>query len=151
MEHGATPDTVREDAPVRIGNWAPENYSHRYEGPVTLRTALAHSLNTVAVRLGQEVGPKTVVQTAQRLGITSPLQANGSIGNGVELATKRYGADPRYQARPTQAAPPLPCTPRPLCCVSALWAPRTAQAYLDATPLLFPTWASLKAALSGGK
>lgn len=87
VEHGATPDTVREDAPIRIGNWAPENYSHRYEGPVTLRTALAQSLNTVAVRLGQEVGPKAVVQTAQRLGITSPLQANGSIALGTSEVT----------------------------------------------------------------
>ncbi|GJE37762.1 transglycosylase domain-containing protein [Methylobacterium persicinum] len=87
VEHGATPDTVRDDAPVKIGNWAPENYSHRYEGPVTLRTALAHSLNTVAVRLGQEVGPKAVVQTAQRLGITSPLQANGSIALGTSEVT----------------------------------------------------------------
>ena len=87
VEHGATPDTVKEDAPIRIGTWAPENYSHRYEGPVTLRMALAHSLNTVAVRLGQEVGPKTVVQTAQRLGITSPLQANGSIALGTSEVT----------------------------------------------------------------
>ncbi len=87
VEHGATPDTVRDDAPIRIGTWAPENYSHRYEGPVTLRTALAHSLNTVAVRLGQEVGPKAVVQTAQRLGITSPLQANGSIALGTSEVT----------------------------------------------------------------
>ncbi|MDP4021856.1 transglycosylase domain-containing protein [Methylobacterium sp. NEAU 140] len=87
VERGATPDTVREDAPIRIGTWAPENYSHRYEGPVTLRSALAHSLNTVAVRLGQEVGPKAVVQTAQRLGITSPLQANGSIALGTSEVT----------------------------------------------------------------
>ena len=87
VERGATPDTVREDAPVRIGNWAPENYSHRYEGAVSLRTALALSLNTVAVRLGQEVGPKAVVQTAQRLGITSPLQANGSIALGTSEVT----------------------------------------------------------------
>jgi len=87
VEHGATPDTVREDAPIRIGTWAPENYSHRYAGAVTLRTALAQSLNTVAVRLGQEVGPKAVVQTAQRLGITSPLQANGSIALGTSEVT----------------------------------------------------------------
>ncbi len=87
VEHGATPDSVREDAPVKIGNWAPENYSHRYAGAVTLRTALAQSLNTVAVRLGQEVGPKAVVQTAQRLGITSPLQANGSIALGTSEVT----------------------------------------------------------------
>ena len=87
VERGATPDTVREDAPIRIGTWQPENYSHRYEGPVTLRTALALSLNTVAVRLGQEVGPKAVVQTAQRLGISSPLQANGSIALGTSEVT----------------------------------------------------------------
>ncbi|MEA1835026.1 transglycosylase domain-containing protein [Methylobacterium durans] len=87
VERGATPDTVREDAPIRIGNWQPENYSHQYEGAVTLRNALALSLNTVAVRLGQEVGPKAVVQTAQRLGITSPLQANGSIALGTSEVT----------------------------------------------------------------
>lgn len=87
VERGATPDSVREDAPIRIGNWQPENYSHRYEGPVTLRNALAQSLNTVAVRLGQEVGPKAVVQTAQRLGISSPLQANGSIALGTSEVT----------------------------------------------------------------
>ncbi|WP_342162957.1 transglycosylase domain-containing protein [Methylobacterium sp. SD21] len=87
VERGLTPDTVRDDAPVKIGNWAPENYSHRYEGPVSLRFALAHSLNTVAVRLGQEVGPKAVVQTAQKLGITSPLQANGSIALGTSEVT----------------------------------------------------------------
>ena len=87
VERGATPDTVKEDAPIKIGNWQPENYSHQYEGPVTLRTALALSLNTVAVRLGQEVGAKAVVQTAQRLGITSPLQANGSIALGTSEVT----------------------------------------------------------------
>jgi penicillin-binding protein 1A len=87
VERGATPDSVREDAPIKIGTWQPENYSHRYEGAVSLRSALAQSLNTVAVRLGQEVGPKTVVQTAQRLGISSPLQANGSIALGTSEVT----------------------------------------------------------------
>jgi penicillin-binding protein 1A len=83
VEHGLTPDTVREDAPVQIKGWNPENYSRDYRGPVTLRDALAMSLNTVAVRLGMEVGPKVVVQTAQRLGISSPLQPNASIALGT--------------------------------------------------------------------
>jgi penicillin-binding protein 1A len=87
VEHGLTPDTVRDDAPISIKGWNPENYSRDYRGPVTLRDALALSLNTVAVRLGQEVGPKTVVQTAQRLGISSPLQANGSIALGTSEVT----------------------------------------------------------------
>lgn len=87
IDRGLTPDTVREDAPVNIKGWNPENYSRNYSGPVTLRDALAHSLNTVAVRLGMEVGPKAVVQTAQRLGITSPLQANASIALGTSEVT----------------------------------------------------------------
>jgi penicillin-binding protein 1A len=87
VERGLTPDTVRDDAPISIKGWNPENYSRDYRGPVPLREALALSLNTVAVRLGQEVGPKAVVQAAQRLGISSPLQANGSLALGTSEVT----------------------------------------------------------------
>ncbi|KQT19545.1 penicillin-binding protein [Methylobacterium sp. Leaf399] len=87
VERGLSPDSVRDDSPVSIKGWSPENYSRDYRGPVSLREALALSLNTVAVRLGQEVGPKAVVQTAQRLGIASPLQANGSIALGTSEVT----------------------------------------------------------------
>jgi penicillin-binding protein 1A len=87
VERGLTPETVREDAPVNYKGWRPENYSRDYRGPVTLRDALALSLNTVAVKLGFEVGAKSVVQTAQRLGISSPLQANPSIALGTSEVT----------------------------------------------------------------
>ena len=83
LEAGLTPDTVREDGPITIKGWHPENYSHEYFGPVTLTKALSLSLNTVAVRLGVEVGPKAVVSTAHRLGITSDLQPNASIALGT--------------------------------------------------------------------
>src|SRR3954453_18230748 len=83
VERGLTPDTLREDAPVNLKGWNPENYSRDYRGPVALREALALSLNTVAVRLGLEGGPKAGGQTAQRLGIASPLQANPSIALGT--------------------------------------------------------------------
>jgi len=87
IERGMTPETVREDSPVSLKGWSPENYTRGYRGPVTLREALALSLNTVAVRLGIEVGPKTVVQTAQKLGIASPLQPNPSIALGTSEVT----------------------------------------------------------------
>jgi penicillin-binding protein 1A len=87
LERGLTPESVREDAPLSIRGWSPENYTRDYRGAVTLREALATSLNTVAVRLGLEVGPKAVVQTAQRLGISSPLQANASIALGTSEVT----------------------------------------------------------------
>jgi penicillin-binding protein 1A len=48
-----------------------------------LSDALTHSLNTVAAQLVMEVGPKTVVKTARRLGIEAPLKANASIALGT--------------------------------------------------------------------
>ena len=83
LEHGLTPDTVREDAPIAVKGWKPENFEHQYAGPVTLRQALADSLNTVSVRLTLEVGADAVVRTAYRLGIASQLEPNASIALGT--------------------------------------------------------------------
>ena len=83
LEKGLTPETVREDAPINVKGWRPENYSRDYFGPVTLTKALSLSLNTVAVRVGLEAGPKSVVEVAHRLGITSDLQPNASIALGT--------------------------------------------------------------------
>jgi penicillin-binding protein 1A len=83
IESGLTPETIRQDAPLDVKGWKPENYSHEYFGAVTLTQALAMSLNTVAVRLGLEVGAKNVVRTAHRLGISSKLEANASIALGT--------------------------------------------------------------------
>ena len=87
LEKGLTPDTVREDAPISVKGWSPENYSREYFGPVTLTKALALSLNTVAVRLGLEVGPKAVAAVAHRLGITSDLDPVPSIALGSSDVT----------------------------------------------------------------
>jgi len=83
IEAGLTPETIRQDAPLDLKGWKPENYTHEYFGSVTLTQALSMSLNTVAVRLGLEVGPKNVVRTAHRLGIASKLDANPSIALGT--------------------------------------------------------------------
>jgi penicillin-binding protein 1A len=93
LEQGLTPETIREDSPITIKGWTPENYTREHFGAVSLQQALAMSLNTVAVKLGQEVGPRQVVRTAQRLGIHSALQANASLALGtsevapIEMAT----------------------------------------------------------------
>ena len=87
IEAGLTPETIRTDAPIDVKGWKPENYTHQYFGSVTLTQALAMSLNTVAVRLGIEVGPKSVVRTAHRLGIASKLEANASIALGTSEVT----------------------------------------------------------------
>jgi penicillin-binding protein 1A len=83
LERGLTPESVREDKPIALKGWKPENYSHDYHGPVTLTQALALSLNTVSVRLTLEVGPRAVAKTAYRLGIASKLDANPSLALGT--------------------------------------------------------------------
>ena len=83
LEHGLTPDSVREDRPIKIKGWQPENYGREYFGPVTLTKALAMSLNTVAVRLTMEFTPMSVIRTAHRLGISSKLEPNASIALGT--------------------------------------------------------------------
>ena len=83
LEQGLSPDSVRTDAPLRIGNWKPRNYADKYFGDVTLRQSLAKSLNSVAARLTVEVGPQQVIKRARRLGIRSPLRSNASIALGT--------------------------------------------------------------------
>jgi len=83
LERGLTPETVREDKPIVIKGWRPENYTREYYGPVTLTQALALSLNTVAVRLALEFGPTAVMRTAHRLGIASKLEPNASLALGT--------------------------------------------------------------------
>jgi penicillin-binding protein 1A len=87
LEHGLTPDTVREDAPISVNGWKPEDFERHYFGPVTLTQALADSLNTVSVRLTLEVGPEAVVRTAYRMGITSQLAPDASIALGTSAVS----------------------------------------------------------------
>src|SRR5690606_8076953 len=79
LEGGMTPDTVRYDEPVSIGNWQPANYSEEFLGPVTLAEALSQSLNSVAVQIGLEIGPRKITALAHRFGVTSQLHNYPSI------------------------------------------------------------------------
>ena len=87
LEGGYHPDDMVTDAPLQIGKWKPQNFSGTYEGPVTYETALAKSINTVAVRIAQQVGPKAVVAVAHRLGITESLQPELSMALGSAEVT----------------------------------------------------------------
>ncbi len=84
---GYTPDTTVEDAPLRIGHWQPVNYEKGFRGLVPLRDALAHSINTCAVRVLEQVGVERVRTLAQRLGITSPLGHDLSLALGTSEVT----------------------------------------------------------------
>ena len=83
LESGHKPDDTVVDEPVTIDGWSPRNDSRRNSGPVSLRTAFAYSLNTVAAKLGQEVGFSTVADMARRFGITTPVNTHPSMVLGT--------------------------------------------------------------------
>ncbi|MBV8777662.1 MAG: transglycosylase domain-containing protein, partial [Alphaproteobacteria bacterium] len=83
LEAGLRPYDHFVDAPIRIGNWQPHNYTDRYQGDMTVADALAQSINTVAVQVAQRAGVSNVVAVANRLGITSPLNPDPSIALGT--------------------------------------------------------------------
>src|SRR3546814_10541733 len=56
LEAGYTPDTGVTDEPVTINGWSPRNSNGRFSGDIDVRTAFAYSVNTVAAKLGVEVG-----------------------------------------------------------------------------------------------
>jgi penicillin-binding protein 1A len=87
LEAGFRPTDLIDDAPVTVDGWSPKNYDDTYAGPVTLRTALARSINSVAVRLSERVGRKAVLQMAHRLGVTTPLRGHPSLALGASEMT----------------------------------------------------------------
>ena len=83
LEAGLRPDDRFVDAPIRIGNWQPHNYLNRYQGEMSLSTALAQSVNTVAVQVAARAGIARVIATANRLGIASELARDASLALGT--------------------------------------------------------------------
>jgi penicillin-binding protein 1A len=83
LERGQTPETVRNDAPITIGNWRPENYEDKYFGDVTLAVALSKSLNSIAAQLVMETSPEAVIEVAHRLGVVSKIPSNLGIALGT--------------------------------------------------------------------
>ena len=84
LESGLTPETVRTDAPVRYGTWAPQNATGGYAGAVTLADALARSINTISAQLTHELGADKVATTARRFGLDEiPIHPSLSVALGA--------------------------------------------------------------------
>ncbi|HEX7948435.1 MAG TPA: PBP1A family penicillin-binding protein [Phenylobacterium sp.] len=88
LDQGRTPESPVTDEPVTINGWSPSNYETGvYLGPITLETALAKSVNTVAARLADEVGRPNVAATAHRVGIVSVVNTDPAMALGTTLVT----------------------------------------------------------------
>ena len=71
---GYKPTDIVVDGPVTVGNWSPKNYSNKYAGRTTLSNALAHSYNSVPVKLMVAIGRSAIIRTAHSAGIRGELE-----------------------------------------------------------------------------
>ncbi|HEY0594828.1 MAG TPA: PBP1A family penicillin-binding protein [Sphingopyxis sp.] len=79
LEAGYKVDDQVVDEPVTINGWSPRNSSGRFAGAMDLRSAFAYSVNTVAAKLGDDVGFSAVANMARRFGITTPVNTHPSM------------------------------------------------------------------------
>ncbi len=87
LERGRSIEQTVMDRPVHYGKWSPRNYESRYEGEISLTRAFAKSSNAVAVQLAKEVGPRSMIATARKLGITAKLDPVLALSLGVSVMT----------------------------------------------------------------
>jgi penicillin-binding protein 1A len=83
LENGFRPEDKVVDEPVTIDGWTPKNSGGTYAGEITLRTAFAYSKNTVAAKIGEEIGTSTIAAMARRFGITTPINTQPSMVLGT--------------------------------------------------------------------
>lgn len=139
LEHGLQPATLVNDAPIEIDDaltggrhWDPKDDDNQFDGPMTLRTALAKSKNLVSIRMVQHLGPNNVRDWAGHFGLTADKQPDNltlALGAGsvtpmqmvrgyAAFANGGYSVMPRFIEKITDAkgqvlfqAPPLPAAP----------------------------------------
>ena len=83
LEAGYTPETRVNDSPVTINGWTPRNDNRKNVGEIDVRTAFAYSINTIAAKLGMEVGFPTVADMARRFGISTTINTHPSMVLGT--------------------------------------------------------------------
>ncbi|MEM7211011.1 MAG: transglycosylase domain-containing protein [Pseudomonadota bacterium] len=86
LEAGLNPLQIMQDERINIGGWSPSNYNNRFTGSVSLKTALAKSINTVAVKVSERAGRENVRELAQRMGLTDKIAPGPAVALGTSEA-----------------------------------------------------------------
>jgi len=90
LMNGYKPTSILQDAPICLGNWCPQNYSHSFSGSMTMTQAVTRSINVIPVRLSislgdgnAKLGRAKIIQTAQRMGLRTPLPDTAPLPIGA--------------------------------------------------------------------
>ena len=83
LESGLAPSDLIIDSKVNVNGWSPKNYKDKYLGEVSIKDAFSKSINTVAVKISEEIGREKVIKMAKLLGISSPILNSPSLALGT--------------------------------------------------------------------
>lgn len=85
MQNGFTPNSVIEDKEEEFSpGWKPQNSDSKWHGKISLRTALAHSINVPAIKVARETGVDNIIDLAQKMGISTLV--NSGVYSDANLA-----------------------------------------------------------------
>ncbi|WP_372624621.1 transglycosylase domain-containing protein [Falsiroseomonas sp.] len=88
LERGASPEDMVADGPLNLGGWSPGNGNWRTRGEISLEDALAHSVNTAAVRvLARAGGAREAALVARRFGLPGPFPNDATLALGTGEVT----------------------------------------------------------------
>ncbi len=83
LENGFAPDDLVVDSKIDINGWSPKNYKDKYIGEISVKDAFSNSINTVAVKISEDIGREKVIKMAKLMGITSPILNSPSLALGT--------------------------------------------------------------------
>ena len=88
MQNGYSPASVIEDKEEEFSpGWKPQNSDRAWHGKVSLRTALARSINVPTVKLAQEVGVSKIISNAEKMGITTLVDSGAYSDANLAMVT----------------------------------------------------------------
>lgn len=83
LENGFGPEELVIDSKINVNGWSPKNYKDKYLGEVSVKEAFSKSINTVAVKISEEIGREKVIKMAKIMGIASPILNSPSLALGT--------------------------------------------------------------------
>jgi len=83
LDYGYAPEDLMVDSEININGWSPKNYKKEYLGEIPLDKAFSKSINTIAVKLSEDIGRENVINMAKSLGISSPILNSPSLALGT--------------------------------------------------------------------
>ncbi len=83
IEDGFSPEDLMVDSKININGWSPKNYKDSYIGEVSVQDAFSKSINTVAVKISENIGRDKVIQMVRNMGINSPILNTPSLALGT--------------------------------------------------------------------